>query len=278
MNLNRNRDYLYNGMMFFLPLSTFLISRVTILGTKLKIAYKKSLSAQNIGIKIYYEDRYTGKICLAQKILKKEFQLSFPPSDFNLVAYENQNIIDRIIFHFDPMRNLETGRVRFVFARDYIQKIVDDGENVEVEFKGYKDLNFDKDELIKTVVSFANTLGGIILIGVEDNKNIFGFKHIISTEDFRKWITTIIKAWCDPLMDFAVDEMIMGNGQRIFIIHISIGTNRPYFKILGNKTGIYVRVNDSDFMCDRTLFDDFMKRIRYNSNSPISDINEYDVG
>ena len=52
-------------------------------------------------------------------------------------------------------------------------------------------------------------------------------------------------------------------GERVILIHVGLGSNRPYFKKTGQQTGIYVRVNDSDELCDRTRFDDFMKKIDY---------------
>ncbi len=48
------------------------------------------------------------------------------------------DIIDRVTFNFDPQFKPEVGRVRFVFTKDYIQTLIDNGENLEVEFKGYK--------------------------------------------------------------------------------------------------------------------------------------------
>ena len=50
-----------------------------------------------------------------------------------------------------------------------IQKLIDSGESETVEFKPIW-----KDEYLKTLCAFANTSGGILLIGVDDNKTIVG--------------------------------------------------------------------------------------------------------
>lgn len=86
-----------------------------------------------------------------QDILKSEYQLSFPLTSFNLVVHESGNIVDRVTFDFDPQYKPEKGRVRFVYTPDHIQTLVDNGENLEVEFKGYKNLNFSLDDLIETI-------------------------------------------------------------------------------------------------------------------------------
>ncbi len=179
------------------------------------------------------------------------------------------DIVDRVTFDFDPQNKPQKGRVRFVYTGDYIRTPVDNGENVEVEFKGYKNLEFNHNDLIETIVAFANTQGGIILLGVEDKKNakdnkqIIGFKQQITIVHFREWFVSLIKGWCDPVIDFGVDEIYMVSREGVILIHVGLGRNRPYFKKTGEQTGIFVRVHDSDELCDRTRFDDFMKDIDY---------------
>lgn len=92
---------------------------------------------------------------------------------------------------------------------------------------------------------------------------MFGFKQQVTIGYFRERLVILIKGWCDPIIDFSVDEINMVAGERVILIHVGLGSNRPYFKKTGQQTGIYVRVNDSDELCDRTRFDDFMKKIDY---------------
>jgi len=66
-----------------------------------------------------------------------------------------------------------------------LYKIIDQTENNKLEFKSSlqycikknkenKDLRF---EVLKTLAAFANTDGGILLIGVEDNREIYGLEN-----------------------------------------------------------------------------------------------------
>lgn len=50
-----------------------------------------------------------------------------------------------------------------------ILHIIKQGENEKLEFK-----RLWKDEHLKTLCAFANTSGGFLLIGIEDNKTISG--------------------------------------------------------------------------------------------------------
>jgi ATP-dependent DNA helicase RecG len=56
-----------------------------------------------------------------------------------------------------------------------INKIVAQGEGISIEFK--KATDKVPTSLYETVTSFANTNGGIILLGVDDNGEIVGINH-----------------------------------------------------------------------------------------------------
>lgn len=59
--------------------------------------------------------------------------------------------------------------------KEKIQQIINNGENLNVEFKSDKNQISDK-EIFEEVVAFANTHGGYLFIGVEDNGAIIGAK------------------------------------------------------------------------------------------------------
>lgn len=55
-----------------------------------------------------------------------------------------------------------------------IKQLVRQGENEQIEFK--KKINHP-DKVIRELVAFANTNGGTLLVGVDDNGDISGLKH-----------------------------------------------------------------------------------------------------
>lgn len=55
-------------------------------------------------------------------------------------------------------------------ARDVIQ-LIEGGENLSVEFKQRFSTH---EKMAKEMIAFANTKGGYILIGIDDNKSIYG--------------------------------------------------------------------------------------------------------
>ena len=56
-----------------------------------------------------------------------------------------------------------------------LQNIITQGENEQIEFK-----RLWKDEHLKTLCAFANTNGGIMLIGIEDDKTIIGITNTVN--------------------------------------------------------------------------------------------------
>ena len=115
------------------------------------------------------------------------------------------------------------------------------GETKNIEFKESlppKSLHY-----LKTVVAFANTLGGKIIIGVEDRTHkIVGVPNetIFKTMDS---ITNAISDACTPaiLPDVAIQTV---EGKNLIVIDVPMGRNRPYYiKSLGMVDGTFIRVS-----------------------------------
>ena len=53
-----------------------------------------------------------------------------------------------------------------------LQKLIQQGEGLRIEFK--EAINTVPTSFYETVVSFANTDGGTILLGVDDNQRVIG--------------------------------------------------------------------------------------------------------
>ena len=87
-----------------------------------------------------------------------------------------------------------------------VKKIIQSGESQTIEFKE----SFDRESL-ETVVAFANTKGGTILIGVANNKTIKGTS--IGKETIADWSNQISQA-TEPTVipDLLIEEI---DGKRL---------------------------------------------------------------
>ncbi len=108
-----------------------------------------------------------------------------------------------------------------------IQDLLNEGENSKIEFK--RRIN---KELASEICAFSNSLGGIILIGVEDDNTVSGLT--INNETRSKLESTI--SAINPRPDIEIIEAIFED-KKIIIIECKEGSKKP-FVVSGS---IYVR-------------------------------------
>ena len=108
-------------------------------------------------------------------------------------------------------------------------------ENFFYEFKSD---NEDPPKLIKEISAFANTYGGYIFLGVNDDKTIGG-----CTKWTEQRIHTTIHDSITPTPNFDVKKFISSAG-KVFVIKIDEGTMPPY---VTNKGQIFERVSSGSF-------------------------------
>jgi ATP-dependent DNA helicase RecG len=93
---------------------------------------------------------------------------------------------------------------------------------------------------LKTVVAFANGLGGTILFGVDDDRNIIGLKDIHG--DSEK-ISNLIKTKIDPILMFELQPVVF-EGKYILLLNISSGKMTPYYYVNDGARTAFVRIGN----------------------------------
>ncbi|MEL7654545.1 MAG: ATP-binding protein, partial [Bacillota bacterium] len=102
------------------------------------------------------------------------------------------------------------------------------------------------DELKKEVVAFANTRGGTIYIGVEDEGNITGIQG--SSERICEQISSMVHDGIKPDVTMFINIMTERiDNQDIVKVVVQRGTKRPYY--LTDKgfkpSGVYTRLGNT---------------------------------
>lgn len=129
-----------------------------------------------------------------------------------------------------------------------IKKLIEQGEGVSLDFK---QLVQNPSKIAKSMVSFANTHGGILLIGVRDNGSIAGVK---AEEEFHM-LELAATFYAKPEISFSVESHIV-EGKTVLLVNIPIGENQPYYaKGEDEKWWVYVRVNDNCILASKTTVD-----------------------
>ena len=122
------------------------------------------------------------------------------------------------------------------FSEKKILNIIDQGENVYVEFKESK---IHADTLAKEIISFANYNGGTLLLGVSDNGRI---KGVHEEKNYEEWIANIVRNNVIPSIQVDCYQMNV-NGKRLIIVNIPKGKDKPYQSINGKY---YIRVGSTN--------------------------------
>jgi len=102
-----------------------------------------------------------------------------------------------------------------------IIQLIQSGENSFVEFKSSK---VRAESIAKEMVSFSNSLGGTIFIGVEDNASITGCDISFNYEE---WIMNISRTSVIPAI-IPVYNSVYIDEKLLVVIDIPKGSNKPY--------------------------------------------------
>ena len=114
------------------------------------------------------------------------------------------------------------------------------GESKNVEFKEMLPQNSEK--YVKTIIAFANTQGGKLIIGVND-----GTREIVGVDNatlFRQMdqISNAVSDSCEPQIIPNIEPYTI-DGKPIIIVTVSPEPHRPYYlKAKGKEQGTYIRV------------------------------------
>lgn len=128
------------------------------------------------------------------------------------------------------------------------------GESTNIELK--REVPKKSEKYIKSVIAFANTAGGKIVIGVDDETHeIIG---VDKNEVFKimDGITNTISDMCYPQI-FPNIEVDTIDGKCVIVVEIYPGASRPYYiKSFGKEAGTYIRVSGTSRPADEAILKD----------------------
>ena len=130
-------------------------------------------------------------------------------------------------------------------------------EGKTLEFK--RDLS-SPDGVLRAIVAFANTAGGILLIGVEDvTRHVRGVREPLDVEER---LTSLIS---DSIFPRLVPELEILPWRRTHVLALQVypSATRPhYIKNAGLERGVYVRVGSTNRRADRELTEELRRFAR----------------
>lgn len=197
---------------------------------------------------------------------RQVIQVGFIPifMHFYLLSRETGDVIDKRLIPVKSLGQTIPRGIKIEVAEEDIYQYLKLGENERTEYKLELGKDSEIDEFIESIVAFANSFGGVILVGVDDHGNVKG----IDDNQIQDKIFDYLSNRCEPPIK---PQMAFGkvDNKKVLVIHVEKGNNKPY--LLRGK-GVYVRAGATDRLASRIEIDEF-----YNEKSQTLFSNSDDI-
>jgi len=131
-------------------------------------------------------------------------------------------------------------------------ELIEEGENIQCEFKRKFSTN---QKIAREMIAFANTKGGFILFGVDDDKKIVGVE---SEKETTELVKDAALNYCEPALEIFIEYKEL-DGKEIVIVEVPESTNKPhrlqdYKSELDITTAeVTIRVNDKSVLASKEM-------------------------
>lgn len=130
-----------------------------------------------------------------------------------------------------------------------IHKIAQQGEGLRIEFK--KKAAFPE-KIVKEVIALANTEGGYLLIGVDDDGTVSG-QRFIEEEVFV--MQKAIGQYIQPNLNYQVEIIKLTQKKGVAVFNIPKSEGRPHFLMEENRRKAFVRVRDRSIQASKEMWE-----------------------
>lgn len=149
--------------------------------------------------------------------------------------------------------------------------LIEEGENIQCEFK----LRFTTEEKIaKELIAFANTKGGYLIFGVDDNKEIVGVE---SEKEIAELVSISANNFAIPPVDIKI-HFVNYRHKEIVVVYIPESKNKPHRlqdflnELDLNKSIVTIRLNDKSVLASKEM----VKILKAQSNN--KPLKKYEIG
>ncbi|MCW9066275.1 MAG: ATP-binding protein [Ignavibacteriaceae bacterium] len=136
--------------------------------------------------------------------------------------------------------------------RKHVLELIEEGENLQCEFKRH----FTTPEKIaREMIAFANTKGGYVIFGVDDDKEVVG---VDSEKAESEMIKDAAENYCEPPLDYLIDFIEL-YGKELVVVSIPESDFKPHRlqdyqnELDINKAVVLVRINDKSVQASKEM-------------------------
>lgn len=121
-----------------------------------------------------------------------------------------------------------------------LRELITNGEGSGVEFKRDEVENHG---LAEEIVAFANLVGGVVLLGVEDDRSIRG----TTRADLEEWVMELCRVKIDPpLIPYFTWFRDFEPGKDVAVVQVLPGSYKPYWHVHRGRRRALIRVGSTN--------------------------------
>lgn len=131
-----------------------------------------------------------------------------------------------------------------------LKRLVSQGEHLQLEFKRKAN---HPDKIAREIVAFANTSGGKLLIGVDDDLQIYGNK---TAEEDAYELEQYLEKYCHPPVSIHLRRVPVSSRKEVLVVTVPESPQKPHFLRIANgakSQTAYVRVADMSITASREM-------------------------
>ncbi|MHA7131275.1 AlbA family DNA-binding domain-containing protein [Algoriphagus namhaensis] len=130
-----------------------------------------------------------------------------------------------------------------------VKRIASRGEGLTIEFKKKV---AHPDKIVREVIALANTAGGVLLVGVDDDGTVSGQKFI---QDEVYVLEKAIAELIFPELEFDCKMLAIDEKKGVAVFQIPLSKNRPHFLKLDGLRKSYIRVADRTVQASKEVWE-----------------------
>ena len=133
-------------------------------------------------------------------------------------------------------------------TKKQLRELVRQGENLHLEFKRRAS---SPDQIVREMIAFANTAGGILLVGVNDDGELSGVKY---PDEESLVIKKAIVKYSRPHIAFTETVIALSANKFVVQYEIPLSRRRPHvFRVSNKKSETYIRLRDMSMKASREM-------------------------
>lgn len=138
---------------------------------------------------------------------------------------------------------------------NYLLNLIRQGEHQTQDFKF---CITDSKKIARSLVAFANTDGGRLLIGVKDNGNIAG----VRSEEEYYMVEAAARIYSKPMIEFTTKQHFI-DGKTVLEVMIKPSSDKPHYAVDENgKWWAYFRKDDENLLANKVMLEVWKKQKR----------------